>query len=1017
MKTFSYLAILLACAFEVAVVAQTATPIPIDVVQRTTAVSFQDEILPILQKNCIACHSASEKQGKVVLESPQSMLQGGDVGAVIVPGRGTESLLLKLAAHSDEPLMPPADNDVSAKDLTSAELGLLKLWIDQGAKGGGGIDSLSPKQWQPLPTGFHPVQAVALTEDGQFVACSRSNQIFLYHIPTGQLVTKFADASLDTEQTTGIAHRDMVQSLAFNGEGDLLASGGFREVKIWQRPRDVQRSNIAVGAPATSVAVSPDKKSIAVAGTDHVIRLFDIEQGQLGHSLQGHTNIVTSLRFTPDGQQLVSGSLDQTVRFWNTLAGSSLSVIETSVGINAIELVSLETPTETTPIAAQWLVTGNTDNKIGIWELSGTAVRQLSGHSQPITSLVADPKNVRHFYSGSLDGSIRRWNLDNEQAVQQFNHGGPVNAIAISPDGMRLASASENHTARLFSSNGQQIAELRGDVRSKMTQLRAQQLVASASARLNLSKRLFDEAEKDLPVKTDTEKKLADSLAESNKEVIDKQAAVDQALVEKLAIEKAAIDASAAAKIAIAEKEQSELLSKLAAMEIQVAQAKISQLQLVLSQSPDSVQLQQLLTAAQQEVAACQQKAQQLSAGITGPTQKAEEMVNAANVAAQKVNEAQKPFSDKNTELKTAQSKQNLLSQQQSLALKELTIAKELVPLRKAALERAEAAKVDAEQKLATATAAVQSAEQPLRSIAFSPDGTVLVTAGDFLNMHSWDGMTGAAITAFAGHTLPVRKIMFLDDARFISVSDDQSCRVWELNPNWVLRRTVGDIHDPNVITHRATAVDFNTDASQLLVASGIPSRGGELHVFNVADGSRTFYLPHAHDDVIYSARFSPEGKRIASGGADKYLRTFDIAAGVQLRRFEGHTNYVLGVAWNRDGETIASSSADNTIKIWEAETGDQRRTIDQQLTKHVTAIQFVGETSNLISSSGDKQIRMHNADNGGVARNYGRVNAWPHCIATTPDNKYVVVGDANGAVTIWNGTNGQLLHTLSGLQ
>jgi WD40 repeat protein len=1595
-----------------------ADSISIDDLQRKDAVSFEKEILPLLQKNCLACHSANEKQGNLVLESPQGMLQGGDTGPAIVPGRGSESLMLTLAAHREDPIMPPEDNDVAANNLTPAELGLLKLWIDQGAQGSSGIDSLSPKQWHPLPPGVHPVQAIALTQDGQFVACSRANQIFLYHVPTGQLITKLSDASLDNEHATGIAHRDLVQSLAFNVDGDLLASGGFREVKLWRRPRDVQRLNLAVGDAATALAVSPERQWIAVAVADNSIRLFRANDGQPGPTLSGHTDKVTSLRFTSDGKRIVSGSADQTVRLWNVADGKPQGLIETPVAVNAIELVNREQPNDQNPQPGQLLVSGDTEKMIRVWELpdamptkvptslpnltktatsrdgtlmamldnkhtiriisltdnekeplgkelanwtvdrgvtsfafvplpdsptadighalltgasdgsmrlwslpqhtvvaewsgeaestealavsadgkmaasglasgaitlwnlnagapdateirdtqtpieitalsptrkllafagskdgqpaafvrnlesgqlvativghpspiralafssdegrlvsgddktiqlwdlrnpaqgavatvevpaqvtavaanndgsqvlagfadnalrlynsadgevakefsgnggaimacgfytnqpysvaadksvrfwnaadgsqtrtfnlpvaittaasstdgghlafagddkqvrivqtdngailhtlpaggesavtlsfsadngqlavltksgqlsvwnladgrlresvldanassvwftadtaslsigekagrirqqpfrftrhldgntkavtamlfhsngqtlfmtaadgslrgyntqtgqqvfatshgaavadlaispneqvlatagenaavrlwqtngaafgpqqvtglpgpvnavtfssdstkviagssgekpatrvydlqsgallqqftqqsgpiigctaratatedgkqpasvallaasasglyrlTATPVRQITGHTQPITSLAADPERLRHIYSSSLDGSIRRWNLDNGQAVGQFNHGGPVTAVAVSPDGQRVAAAGQNARARLFRSNGQQIAEMRGDVRRKVSHTRAQQLLNSANARLTIAKRLFDEAEKDVPKKTEAEKTLADSLAEANKEATEKQAAVDKALAEKIAAEKAAIAASAAAKAALADQEQAEQLAKNATAAMQVAQAKMTQLQQALASKPDDERLQQLVATAQQELATCQQESQQSAAAVTAPKQKAQEMANAANTAATKVGDVQKPYNDAMAELKTSEAKQNLLSQQHALAAKELTEAKELVPIRKESLTRAETAKADAEKSVAAANEALQAAEQPLHSIAFSPDGSVLATAGDFSSFHTWDGETGEAIKAFAGHSGPLRQVTFLDPGTLVSAADDQSCRAWEMNPSWMLERTIGSKDDPTIITHRATAVDINRDSTQLLIAGGVPSRNGELQVFNIADGSRGLFLPRAHDDVIYAARFSPDGKQIASAGADKYLRTFDLASGTQLRRFEGHTNYVLGVAWKSDGESIATSAADNTIKLWEAETGDQSRTINQQLSKHVTAVQFIGDTNNIISSSGDKRVRIHNGNNGAIARNFSNVEAWLHCVAVTPDSNIVAAGDASGTVTIWNGTNGQLLKTLS---
>ena len=127
--------------------------------------------------------------------------------------------------------------------------------------------------------------------------------------------------------------------------------------------------------------------------------------------------------------------------------------------------------------------------------------------------------------------------------------------------------------------------------------------------------------------------------------------------------------------------------------------------------------------------------------------------------------------------------------------------------------------------------------------------------------------------------------------------------------------------------------------------------------------------------------------QRVVSGSADNTLRVWDLRSGETIRTLEGHTNYVLGVSWKSDGETIDSSSADHTIKLWEAETGDQRRTISQQLTKHVTAVQFVGDSNNVISSSGDKRVRIHNGNNGAIARNFRDVTTWLHCIAITPDS------------------------------
>src|SRR5690349_1397415 len=183
MMRLRFVAAVAAITAAVGIWPSTAAAIDIAEIKRDTDVDFEKEILPIFRRNCLACHSATEAQSDLVLETPQTILKGGSEGPAVVAGKSGESLLLQLAAHQKDPVMPPADNDVKAKNLTPEELGLIKLWIDQGAQGD--VKSLNgPLVWQPLPAGVNPIYAVAITADGQYAAASRANQIFLYHLPS-----------------------------------------------------------------------------------------------------------------------------------------------------------------------------------------------------------------------------------------------------------------------------------------------------------------------------------------------------------------------------------------------------------------------------------------------------------------------------------------------------------------------------------------------------------------------------------------------------------------------------------------------------------------------------------------------------------------------------------------------------------------------------------------------------------------------------------------------------------------
>ena len=69
------------------------------------------------------------------METAASIIKGGSAGEAVVPGEPDESYLYMLAARSEEPVMPPMPNSVEAKPLTPKQLGLLRQWIIEGAKG------------------------------------------------------------------------------------------------------------------------------------------------------------------------------------------------------------------------------------------------------------------------------------------------------------------------------------------------------------------------------------------------------------------------------------------------------------------------------------------------------------------------------------------------------------------------------------------------------------------------------------------------------------------------------------------------------------------------------------------------------------------------------------------------------------------------------------------------------------------------------------------------------------------
>ena len=102
----------------------------------------------------------------------------------------------------------------------------------------------------------------------------------------------------------------------------------------------------------------------------------------------------------------------------------------------------------------------------------------------------------------------------------------------------------------------------------------------------------------------------------------------------------------------------------------------------------------------------------------------------------------------------------------------------------------------------------------------------------------------------------------------------------------------------------------------QTLVSS---SWDGTLRIWDVEIGKELKQI-QAHEPHAYCATFSPDGKRIVSGGwEDRVLRLWDAATGKELRKYQGHAAAVTSVAFFPDGRRIASASADGTARVWRA--------------------------------------------------------------------------------------------------
>ena len=89
-----------------------------------------------MEKSCVKCHSGEKAKGKLHLDSLAGAIKGGKEGPDIIPGKSGQSPLVYAVAHAgdEDDFMPPPKNKANIQPLTKDQVGLIRAWIDQGAK-------------------------------------------------------------------------------------------------------------------------------------------------------------------------------------------------------------------------------------------------------------------------------------------------------------------------------------------------------------------------------------------------------------------------------------------------------------------------------------------------------------------------------------------------------------------------------------------------------------------------------------------------------------------------------------------------------------------------------------------------------------------------------------------------------------------------------------------------------------------------------------------------------------------
>ncbi len=847
------------------------------------------------------------------------------------------------------------------------------------------------------------VYSVIFSPDGTTLA-SASTGIALWDLTTDQ------DGVVRSAQVraTFNGHTRGVRCVRFSPDGNTLASAGashdaqtrmtYGEVKLWDVKTGVEKYTLqGHKSMVSSVSFSPDGKTLASSSgpetsgsganvEDGVIKLWDLSTGQPLTSLRGHSLMVSSVRFSPDGRTLASASFDSTIKLWEiefgqekatfkvhnsfsrdptsiTFSPDGKTLATSTANANTIKLLNVVTEKEIATFRGR-VVSFSLDGKTLAWARSqtiklcdsstGQERASLMGHSGTVYSLIFSPDGKtlasRSYDSRTRQGEIKLWDIKTRQEKAVLK-GRPIGtgSLSFSPDGQTIAMASYNFRTKI------------GEIRLWDVQTGVEHSTITFQG--HTGRRPYWSISPDGKTLA-----LAGEVANKYREIRLWDVATGQAIATL--------------------KGHQDIVTPMIFSPDGLTLASVSRGPLVQAggpRLPGEIKLWDVKTGREKGT-------------FTGHKGQVLDV----------------SFSPDGKTLASAGGDTGPLSDHIPGEIKLWDVA------------------------TGKAIATLTGHSSTVWSVSFSPDGKTLASVSQDRTVKLWDIMPNPEIATLKGHTGTVTSMSFDSKGQtLVTVSRDKTIKLWDVKKGQVKATLLGHLRG-------VLAAGISPDGKIVASVSAAYGRRTEKQ-----DGGIKFWdattgkikTTHKLNSIWVRAAFSPDGKTLAlTSSLAGPITLWDVQTGKVTHSVGGPRLTVSSMCFSPDGRTLASASPfGGPTKLWDVKSGKVVATLKRVSKFSISSVSFSPDGKTLALSGGRNDFKAR--------KSWGEIRLWdvktgkdgvvrsadaratliqPHSVTSicfSPDGKTLASGSAvgtrrdihQGEIKLWDANTGQEKLTLNG--